>query len=57
MDVVDDINDVYAGYSAGSGITATGDNFERIKKDKRFELLFTGLDNGRGFFMKNQMNE
>ena len=57
VDVVDDINDVYARYSAGSGITATGDNFERIKKDKRFELLFTGLDNGRGFFMKEQISE
>ncbi|OHB59263.1 MAG: hypothetical protein A2173_09925 [Planctomycetes bacterium RBG_13_44_8b] len=57
VDVIDDINDIYAGYSAGSGITATGDNFERIKKDERFELLFTGLDNGRGFFMKEQTDD
>jgi 4-amino-4-deoxy-L-arabinose transferase-like glycosyltransferase len=57
VDVVDDINDVYARYSAGGGVTATGDNFERIKKDNRFKLLFTGLDNGRGFFMKERINE
>ena len=30
---------------------------EELKKDKRFSLVWTGLDKKRGFFVKNQAKE
>ena len=55
--VVNDINEIYARYSEGDGIIATGSNFEQLKNDGRFKLSACGLDKGRGFFMMNKNNK
>lgn len=55
--VSSDINEVYAEYLEGGGITASGDKFEQLKTDGRFELAVTGLDKDRGLFIKNQATE
>ena len=57
VSVLSDIDEVYGKYVKGGGITASGENFEQLKKDGRFRLAVTGLDNGRGFFIKNQASE
>jgi hypothetical protein len=52
--VICDVNEIYVMYNGGCGIVATGDNFEQLKKDGRLRLLSTGLDGGRGFFLKGE---
>ncbi|MFA5292399.1 MAG: glycosyltransferase family 39 protein [Phycisphaerae bacterium] len=49
--VVGDINEIYDRYCGGDGIIATGEKFERLKKDGRFRLDITGIDDGRGLFV------
>jgi len=46
-----DINDVYIRYTDGTGIFAMDGNYERLKKDGRFNLFIKGSDNERGLFL------
>ena len=55
--VLCNIDEVYAEYVKGDGVIASGEKFEQLKKDGRFRLLITGLDSGRGLFVKNAMSE
>lgn len=57
VSVVCNIDDIYNRYTAGDGVIATGENFEQLKKDGRFRLCVSGLDEGRGLFIKDRMNE
>jgi 4-amino-4-deoxy-L-arabinose transferase-like glycosyltransferase len=55
--ILSDIDKIYSEYPTGCWIAATDKNFEELKKDKRFSLVWTGIDKKRGFFEKNQAKE
>jgi 4-amino-4-deoxy-L-arabinose transferase-like glycosyltransferase len=55
--VSSDIDKIYSEYPAGCWIAASDKNFEELKKDKRFSIVWTGIDKKRGFFEKNQAKE
>ena len=56
MPAVDALVAAYQG-ACGTGWNAVEEKFEQLKKDGRFRLLITGLDSGRGLFVKNAMSE
>jgi 4-amino-4-deoxy-L-arabinose transferase-like glycosyltransferase len=55
--VLCNMDEIYAEYLKGGGITASGGKFEQLKKDGRFRLAAEWLDKGRGLFVINQINE
>ena len=48
---ISDINEVYGRYLGGSGIFAMHGNYEKMKKDNRFNLFIESSDKERGFFL------